>query len=79
VIGGTINTGNMIIMRATRVGSETVLSQIVRLVEHAQLAKAPIQVRAPLLPGLGGCLGLQGLPGLRACVVAAPRSAQPLA
>lgn len=46
LIGGTINTGNALLMRATRVGSETVLSQIVRLVERAQMAKAPIQAFA---------------------------------
>ncbi|GIL89731.1 hypothetical protein Vretifemale_17508 [Volvox reticuliferus] len=46
VIGGTINTSNPLLVRATRVGSETVLSQIVRLVEHAQMTKAPVQAFA---------------------------------
>eukprot|EP00798_Chlamydomonas_sp_ICE-L_P022123 gene22123-29183_t len=46
VIGGTISTGNPLLMRATRVGSETVLSQIVRLVQHAQMTKAPVQAFA---------------------------------
>ncbi|KAG2433084.1 hypothetical protein HYH02_012788 [Chlamydomonas schloesseri] len=46
VIGGTINTSNPLLVRATRVGSETVLSQIVRLVEHAQMSKAPVQAFA---------------------------------
>ena len=44
LIGGTISAGNPLLMRATRVGSETVLSQIVRLVQHAQMTKAPVQV-----------------------------------
>ncbi|GFR44216.1 hypothetical protein Agub_g5404, partial [Astrephomene gubernaculifera] len=46
VIGGTLNTSNPLLVRATRVGNETVLSQIVRLVEHAQMTKAPVQAFA---------------------------------
>jgi len=43
VVGGTINKTGSFEFRATRVGSETTLSQIIRLVEDAQGSKAPIQ------------------------------------
>ncbi|KAI4315402.1 hypothetical protein L6164_028217 [Bauhinia variegata] len=43
VIGGTVNQNGVLHVKATRVGSESALSQIVRLVESAQLAKAPVQ------------------------------------
>ncbi|XP_075101482.1 putative copper-transporting ATPase HMA5 isoform X2 [Nicotiana tabacum] len=43
VIGGTLNENGVLHIKATRVGSETALSQIVRLVESAQMAKAPVQ------------------------------------
>ena len=41
--GGSINGDGRVVMRVTAVGSETVLSSIIRLVEDAQAAKAPIQ------------------------------------
>jgi P-type Cu+ transporter len=41
--GGSINGEGRVVMTVTAVGSETVLAQIIRLVEDAQAAKAPIQ------------------------------------
>lgn len=43
VIGGTINGTGSFVMKATRVGSETMLAQIVRMVNEAQRTRAPIQ------------------------------------
>jgi Cu+-exporting ATPase len=46
VIGATINKNGSFEFRATKVGSETFLSQIISLIEDAQGSKAPIQVMA---------------------------------
>jgi len=43
VTGGTINTGGSFLMRAERVGADTLLAQIVRMVGEAQRSRAPIQ------------------------------------
>ncbi len=46
VIGATINKQGLIKFKATKVGKETALSQIIKLVEQAQGSKAPIQKQA---------------------------------
>ncbi|WP_374151426.1 copper-transporting P-type ATPase [Xanthomonas hortorum] len=43
LIGATLNTGGTLLMRSERVGSETMLSQIVQMVAQAQRSKAPLQ------------------------------------
>ncbi|MGE5207499.1 MAG: copper-translocating P-type ATPase, partial [Chlamydiota bacterium] len=43
VVGATVNGTGALVMRAERVGSETLLAQIVRLVSQAQRSRAPIQ------------------------------------
>ena len=43
VTGGTVNGTGTLVMRAERVGSETLLAQIVRLVGEAQRSRAPVQ------------------------------------
>ncbi|WP_093119966.1 heavy metal translocating P-type ATPase [Salinihabitans flavidus] len=43
LVGGTVNGTGSLTMRATRVGADTVLSQIIKLVEQAQGAKLPVQ------------------------------------
>jgi P-type Cu+ transporter len=43
VVGGTLNTNSVLTVKATRVGRETVLAQIIRMVEEAQGSKPPVQ------------------------------------
>src|SRR5216683_2220424 len=43
VIGGTLNTSGSFVMEAERVGNETMLAQIVKLVSEAQRSRAPMQ------------------------------------
>ena len=51
VTGGTVNGTGSFIMRAERVGSDTLLAQIVRMVAEAQRSRAPIQKLADVVAG----------------------------
>ena len=51
VIGGTVNGTGGLVMRAERVGSETMLARIVQLVGEAQRSRAPIQRLADVVSG----------------------------
>lgn len=52
VYGATVNKNGMLKIRATRIGKETALSQIIRVVEQAQGSKAPIQRVADRISGI---------------------------
>ncbi len=51
LIGATLNTSGALVMRAERVGSATMLSQIVQLVSQAQRSRAPMQGLADVVAG----------------------------
>lgn len=52
VIGATVNQSGLLYVRANRVGRDTVLAQIIRLVEQAQGSKAPVQRLADRVSGV---------------------------
>jgi Cu+-exporting ATPase len=52
VVGGTVNGTGAFLMRATRVGSDTLLAQIIRMVQEAQAGKPPIQRLADRIAGV---------------------------
>lgn len=52
VIAGTINTNGSFVFEATKVGNETLLSQIIKMVEEAQGSKAPIEALADKISGI---------------------------
>jgi len=51
LIGATLNTSGALVMRAEKVGSETVLAQIVQMVAQAQRSRAPMQRMADVVAG----------------------------
>ncbi|MFO1264789.1 MAG: heavy metal translocating P-type ATPase [Rhodoferax sp.] len=51
VIGATLNTSGALVMRSERVGSATMLAQIVQMVAQAQRSKAPMQRMADVVAG----------------------------
>jgi Cu+-exporting ATPase len=52
VVGATVNAGGRIVVRATRIGSDTQLAQMARLVEEAQNGKAEVQRLADRVSGI---------------------------
>lgn len=52
VTGATVNEGGRLVVRATRVGSDTKLAQMAKLVEDAQTGKAPVQRLADRISGI---------------------------
>ncbi|HEV2293729.1 MAG TPA: heavy metal translocating P-type ATPase [Tepidisphaeraceae bacterium] len=66
VLGGTLNVDGRLVVRVTKIGSETALAQIVQLVERAQSSKPPVQrladrVSAVFVPAVLGIALLTGI------------------
>ena len=82
VAGGTINTYGRLVVRATRVGAETALAQIARLVAQAQAGKAPVQrlvdrVSAVFVPIVIGCRWRRSPAGSWPRAISRPHSPPP--
>ncbi len=52
VVSGTLNTSGSFVFKATKVGKETLLAQIIKMVEEAQGSKAPIEALADKASGI---------------------------
>jgi Cu+-exporting ATPase len=52
VAGATVNAGGRLVVRATKIGADTALAQIAKLVEDAQTGKAPVQRLADRVSGI---------------------------
>jgi P-type Cu+ transporter len=52
IAGATVNAGGHLVVRATKIGADTALAQIARLVEDAQTGKAPVQRLADRISGI---------------------------
>ncbi|KAJ1332944.1 hypothetical protein BSLG_008571 [Batrachochytrium salamandrivorans] len=79
VLGGTVNNSSMVLMKVVKVGADTALARIVKLVEDAQFCKAPIQafadrISAVFVPGVL----IVALVTLLAWIVAVTTGAVPL-
>jgi Cu+-exporting ATPase len=60
VIGGTLNQSGALVIRAERIGEDTMLARIVQMVAHAQRSRAPIQRMADIVAGwfVPGVIGI---------------------
>lgn len=72
LLGGTLNRSGSVKLAATRLGKDSVLQQIIDLVQRAQSSKAPVQRLADKIAAVFGCAGMlppkltdfENLPGL---------------